>query len=105
MLRIAILVTTLTGVAFADGGSNDAPNRLTVAVAETVAVDVGTLIGFLCDDLTIVKGEMTTKSETMNSFHVTGLAPGTTLCRVGTEPQRPKRMFEIHVVPGKGPVR
>jgi hypothetical protein len=99
MLRIAMLVTVCAGVTRAS--ADDAVQRVTVAVAETVAVDVGTLIGFVCDDLTIVKGEMKTKSETMNSFSVTGLAPGTTLCRVGTEPQRPRLMFEIHVVPAK----
>ncbi len=97
MLRIVVIVSVLGGVVYADAALDAAPRQVTVAVDQTVEVEVGTLIGAVCDDPTILKGEMKTKGDT-NRFLVTGVAPGTTLCRVGTEPQRPRLMFQVHIV-------
>lgn len=99
MIRIGLflILAGLPGVAQAE----DAPQRIVLAVGETVAIDVGTLRGMICDDIAILSAEMRAKSETTNSFVVTGLKPGTTLCGVGTEPQRGKRMFQVHIVEAK----
>jgi len=74
--------------------------HLTLQVGQTVARDVGFAMGHLCDDETIVKAEMRNKTAETNSFVVTGLRPGTTLCRAGTNTveDRPTFLFEITVV-------
>lgn len=81
------------GVLAADTG----PRELEVELGKTVEVEVGYAIGFRCDDLTIVDPAMKNVSETTNLFVVKGLRAGTTLCRVGTDPQRPTMLFEVRV--------
>lgn len=99
MLRIAVLLVGLTAQkAYSDG---DALRRLEVAVDATLETEVGYRIGFMCDDPTIVRGEMKSKTETSNVFVITGLKVGTTQCRVGTDPLRPSTLFEVRVVPAK----
>jgi hypothetical protein len=95
MLRIAALIGML-GTATAD-----APQRLVVAVDETVELEVGYAVGFRCDDTRILEPSMKTKSETTNVFVVKGIAVGTTLCRVGTAPERPTMLLEVRVVAAK----
>ena len=75
--------------------------RLDVAVGETVERDVGYAIGLQCDDLTIVRAELRPGTPESNRFSVTGLNVGTTLCRVGTAPERPAYLFDIHVIPSR----
>jgi len=94
MLRIAILVSVLGGVAFAEP---DAPRRIVVPIGETVETDVGYLRGFACDDPSILVAELKTKSETSNVFSVKGLTAGKTSCRVGTNPLQPSVVFEVRV--------
>ncbi len=92
MLRIVLIVGIVAGTALAD----DAP-QIDVVVGETVERDVGFAMGLLCDDLTIARAELRAGTSESNTFVVTGLAEGTTRCRVGTSPNRPTYVFEIHV--------
>ena len=57
---------------------------LEVLVGSTVSIDVGFARGFMCDDTTIVRGELRAASPTSNRLYLTGLHRGTTLCRAGT---------------------
>lgn len=96
MLRIAIVVVALAGSALAQ------PIRtLEVEVDATVEVEVGTLIGFLCDHPKLVEARMKTKRDPrgveVNVFSVKGLAPGKTQCRVGSEALGASRLFEVVV--------
>ena len=96
MLRIAAMlciVATSARAAQADDGT-----RIDVAVGETVELEVGFAIGLLCDDVTILHAELRASTPASNLFRVTGVKPGTTMCRVGTAPFRPTYVFEIHVV-------
>jgi hypothetical protein len=69
---------------------------LAVLVGESTEVDVGFKRGFVCDDPSIVRAWIVTRDQT-NWFIVEGVAPGTTLCRVGTEASRPSFLFEVTV--------
>lgn len=89
-MRALILVLGLVA-------ADDGPRKLEVAVGKTAEVEVGYAIGFRCDDLTIVEPGMKNRSQTTNVFVVKGLRAGTTLCRVGTDPQRPTMLFEVRV--------
>lgn len=72
--------------------------KLEVEVGKTVETDVGIQVGMICDDLKIVRPEMKQKGAG-NVFAVTGLAEGTTLCRVGDPAQGRSLLFEIRVTP------
>jgi hypothetical protein len=93
MIRIALLLCLLSGSALAGDAE-----RLEVAVGETIEQDVGFAIGLRCDDLTIIHAELRADTPESNTFRITGVAEGTTLCRAGTAPNRPTYVFEIHVV-------
>ena len=93
MVRIALILCVVAGSALA----GDAV-RVEVAVGETIERDVGFAIGLLCDDVTIIRADLRAGTPASNRFIVTGVAEGTTLCRVGTAPDRPAYLFEIHVV-------
>ncbi len=93
-MRVALILCLVVGSARADDAT-----RIAVAVGETVERDVGIAVGLRCDDLTRARVELRTASPESNRFEVTGLLPGTTLCRVGTALNRPSYVFEIHVVP------
>jgi hypothetical protein len=97
---LAMLVTLvgLAGRARADDPPAGAL-RMDVAVGETVERSVGFAMGLLCDDLSIVRAELRASTPESNTFSVTGVKEGTTLCRVGIMPGRPTYVFEIHVVP------
>ena len=81
------------GIAVADDAE-----RIDVAVGETVERDVGYAMGLMCDDITIVHADVRAKSPESNTFTVTGVKEGTTLCRVGTAPNRPSILFDVHVI-------
>lgn len=101
MTRIVLalgLALGLAGSARADDTPPDAL-RIEVAVGEAVARDVGFAMGLLCDDLSIVQVDLRASTPESNTFVVTGVQEGTTLCRVGTALGRPSFVFEIHVVP------
>ncbi len=103
-LRFAVIVCALLGRAAADEPArpDDTPPdaaRLEVAVGARVTREVGVATGLRCDDLAIARVELRTATPESNVFEVTGVAPGTTRCRVGTVPNRPTYLFEIHVVP------
>lgn len=74
---------------------------LTVEVGQTVSRKVGFAMGHLCDDETIVRAEMQNGTIDDNLFVVTGLKPGTTLCRAGVVENRPTVLFEITVTAKK----
>ncbi|MBA3460178.1 MAG: hypothetical protein H0T46_09475 [Deltaproteobacteria bacterium] len=90
------LVLLLTPLA---GAEDRVP--LVVEVGKTVSTEVGYAMGHLCDDETVVRAAMKNGTPENNLFVVTGLKPGTTLCRAGTMQDRPTLLFEIKVVPAK----
>lgn len=94
MRRHLLLLALVAGPARADDAL-----PLTVAVGETAERDVGFAIGLLCDDLTIIHADLRAGTPESNTFRVTGVSEGATMCRVGTMPNRPVYLFEIHVVP------
>jgi hypothetical protein len=68
-------------------------------VGETKKVDVGISRGVMCDDLSVIAVDMETddKSQT-NKVVITGLKPGSTLCRAGRIAEgNPQRMLEVTV--------
>jgi hypothetical protein len=93
MIRIALILCGVARGALADG-----TERLDVAVGEMIERDVGFALGLLCDDVTILHADLRASTPESNTFTVTGVAEGTTMCRVGTMPNRPAYVFEIHVV-------
>jgi hypothetical protein len=93
MIRIAVILCIAAGSALADDAT-----RIDVAVGETIERDVGFAMGLLCDDLGIIRAELRAGTPESNTFVVTGVTQGTTMCRVGTTPNRPSYVFEIHVV-------
>ena len=95
---VAGLALGLAGSARADEAPQ-APLRIDVAVGETAAREVGFAMGLLCDDLSILRAELRAGTPASNTFVVTGVQEGTTLCRVGTALGRPSFVFEIHVAP------
>lgn len=92
MWRIALLLSGLAGWAIAD----DAPRKIDVVVDATVETDVGTAIGYRCDDPKLIEASMKTVGD-HNVFVVKGAIAGKTLCRAGTDPQRPSVLFEVVV--------
>jgi hypothetical protein len=78
---------------------DDSPQRIEVAVGETVEREVGYAIGLRCDDTAVVRAELRPATPEFNVFIATGVTEGTATCRVGTSPVRPSYLFEIHVVP------
>lgn len=96
MKRRAVLLVLCASAALA---SADDQTAVTVRVGETVTTDVGYAMGFFCDNEKVVRAEMRNKDADTNVFGVTGLAVGTTLCRVGTVTveNRPTYLFEITV--------
>jgi hypothetical protein len=88
-------------MAVAGSAAADEERRpVTVAVGQTVELEVGYAMGHLCDSETIVRAEMRNKTTDTNVVAITGLAVGTTLCRAGTVTveNRPTILFEITVV-------
>ncbi len=103
-MRLWIALTLCAMASVAQAG--DDANTLTVAVGQTVARDVGFAHGLQCDDVTILRPELRAKSPETNTFVVTGLKEGTTLCRVGTELGRPTVLYQVHVIaPTSSPAR
>jgi hypothetical protein len=97
MIRTAVLLCVVAGLV-ARAVADDAM-RIDVAVGETIERDVGFAIGLQCDDLASVHAELRAGTPESNTFTVIGVAEGATRCRVGTMPNRPTYLFEIHVVP------
>jgi hypothetical protein len=75
------------------------PPRIELRVGETAERDVGIAIGYRCDDPALVRIEMQARTAQANAFVVTGVAPGVTWCRAGTDPLRPSVVFEVRVRP------
>jgi hypothetical protein len=92
-----VALLALASVVFAE----DAPNRIDVAIGETVERDVGIALGLQCDDLSVIQVDLKTKAPAINTFIVKGLKEGTTLCRVGTDPNRPTFLYTIRVTAEK----
>jgi len=123
MIRIAVFLGVIVTSAWADdterldvdptGGSAPrpageavgvpTPRLAALEVGETIERDVGFAMGLLCDDLTIIHADLRANTPESNTFTVTGVAEGTTMCRVGTAPDRPAYLFEIHVVASRHP--
>jgi hypothetical protein len=97
MRRLPWLLLLAIAIAAGPARADDAV-PLSVAVGETVERDVNFAIGLLCDDLAIIHADLHASTPESNTFRVTGVAEGTTMCRVGTAPTRPAYLFEIHVI-------
>ena len=80
-------------LARADGGAT----TITLAAGATLEREVGFAQGATCDDATIARAEMRAHTADSNTFVLTAVAPGTTLCRAGTVPTRPAFLFDVHV--------
>lgn len=98
MFRIGLVLLVVAagaGVATADG-----PVPITLRVGETVSFDVGYAMGTFCDDPTIVRAAMLDASFESNTFLITGLKEGSTLCRAGRidESARPSYLFQVTVI-------
>jgi hypothetical protein len=91
-MRFVLACGLVASVAHADGVALD------VGVGQTVERDVGIAMGLRCDDLSIARVSLRERAVDSNLFVVTGVAPGTTLCRVGLATDRPTYLFEIRVV-------
>lgn len=94
-MRIAVALAMLA-LGAAAVRADEAP-RLEVAVGKTVEHDVGIAMGLRCDDVSIARIALRERSAESNVLVVTGVAPGTTLCRVGLIVGRPTYLFEIRV--------
>jgi hypothetical protein len=93
MIRIAVILCLIASRALADDAM-----RLEVAVGDTIERDVGFAMGLQCDDVAIIHAELRAGTPESNTFVVTGVTEGSTTCRVGTTPNRPTYVFEVHVV-------
>jgi hypothetical protein len=96
MTRVAVIGCLVAGLAAS--AAADGAMRIDVAVGETIERDVGFAMGLQCDDVAIVRVELRAGTPESNTFAVTGVTEGTTMCRVGTAPNRPTYVIEIHVV-------
>ena len=91
-LAFALLVAT-AAAARADGGA-----RVDVVVGATVERDVGVARGWFCDEPSLVRADLVTRGD-HNVWIVTGVKPGHTLCRVGTDLAGPHLVLEVRVAP------
>lgn len=90
--RAAVSLLLLATTAHAESAA-----VIELAVGATVERAVGPRRGLVCDDPAIVRADVVARTADSNALVVTGLAPGTTLCRVGTEPHRSGLVFELRV--------
>lgn len=91
---IAALVSLASPLAIAQ----DDPTRVEVEVGTAVGVGVRNALGWFCDDPSLVDAAIETR-QGLNYWVVTGARPGTTTCRVGTDPSRSSFVFEVTVNP------
>jgi hypothetical protein len=101
-LRFALLLATgitlaATPAVAQSPAPDDGATRLDVRVGQTIVVDVAYARGIRCDDLTVLTPELRPHDFSSNWFYVTGLRPGTTLCRAGVEDDFPTYLFRITV--------
>jgi hypothetical protein len=94
-MRVALLLVLASGLAHADG---EIP--LSIELGKRVEVNVGYARGYFCDDPSLIQAEVVNRGD-YNVWVVTGAKLGQTLCRVGTDPYAPARVFDLRVVPAK----
>jgi hypothetical protein len=94
MMRV---VLSFLVVAMATPIGQTSVRYLDVPVGGIVEEDVDYKIGFVCDDLSILRARIETRGD-HNWFVVEGLAPGRTWCRVGS-PELPSYLFDVVVRP------
>lgn len=105
MAAVAAIVVGVVVVAGAVAGAQPVtdplppPPKLELRVGETAVRDVGIALGYRCDEPSLLAIELRTKDAQSNLFVVTGVREGSTLCRVGTDPNRPSVVFDIRVLP------
>jgi hypothetical protein len=88
--------TSLLAGALASVAMQGPPRRLVVGVGEVMEVDVDYKVGVRCDDREIIRVWMVQRGQ-HNWFIVEGISPGSTWCRVGTDPNVPSYLYEIVV--------
>jgi hypothetical protein len=88
------VIAVLIGLLLTAHASRTTSRRLTLAVGDVVEVDVDYKIGFACDDTKILHAWMVTRGQ-HNWFIVEGVEAGSTLCRVGTDPNLPSYLYEV----------
>jgi hypothetical protein len=95
MIRRALLLALfIPAAAMADS--------VTLEVGATRKVNVGMARGLFCDDNTIVAGSIATdESGQANIVTLTGLSPGSTLCRAGDVALGATRVISVTVTKAK----
>lgn len=96
---LSAVLALLASPASADPASGTA--SLQVAVGATASLDVGFARGLHCDDVKIIRPELRAESPTSNRLYVTGLHPGSTLCRAGLVRPGPTVLVSITVEPAR----
>jgi hypothetical protein len=71
---------------------------IVVEVGASAQRGVGNAIGWFCDDPALINATLVTR-DNRNYWVVTGLAQGSTECRVGTDPSRHSVVFAVTVKP------
>lgn len=97
---MARLTTTLLFVLAASQAASAADDEVVtieIATGETLEIEVGYARMFRCDDMSFLDAEVRNKNPSTNVFIVHGRAPGSTLCRVGLEENRPSILFAVTV--------
>jgi hypothetical protein len=72
--------------------------RVEVKVGASISLDVGTAIGWQCDNPLLVSAQMTT-AQGRNVWIATGVAEGQTNCRIGLELGRDSYLIFLQVQP------
>ncbi len=95
----SMMVVSAAVVASTDVDAQEIP-RVALVVGQTVELPVGWALGYICDDTAILRAELYNRDPYTNIFAITGIEPGTTLCRVGTNQLgATSYLFEVVVVP------
>jgi len=80
----------------AQNAEADGSGRVELEVGQTIELEVGNALGWFCDAPSVVSAQIVTY-EGYNTWVVTGVENGATLCRVGTTLGRASYLFEVIV--------
>lgn len=93
VLAFILVVAAYRGTAM---GQDAIP--LVVEIGSPVQRSVGNAIGWFCDDPALIDATLVTRGN-RNYWVVTGVAQGSTECRVGMDPSRHSVVFSVTVKP------
>jgi hypothetical protein len=95
-VRSTLTVAALLAAALASSPSHGDGLELAVEVGAKVRRPVDNAIGWFCDDPTLIRADIVTIGDD-NYWVVEGAKPGSTQCRVGTDPSRASFVFDVTV--------